>query len=83
MPLGDLEKRVGALEQSVGDIRVEVQRLDDDLKTNTAVTAAIKSDTAEIVALIKGGRVFGKIVAWTVGTAAAFAGAWASIRCMK
>ena len=67
------EERITQLETHVSDIRVKMEGIDKDVKANTEVIAAIKADTAEIVQFMKGGKVFGKLVVWIVGVAAAIA----------
>lgn len=68
------ERRLVTLETQMGDMRVLVSRIDSDLQQNTEVTSAIKRDTAEIVELMKGGKVFGKFVAWVCGLGVAVIG---------
>ena len=65
------EERITQLETHVSDIRVKMEGIDKDVKANTEVIAAIKADTAEIVQLMKGGKVFGKLLSWFIGISVA------------
>lgn len=45
--------------------------MEEAIKANTAVTESIKTDTSEIVALMKGGKVLGALLKWAAMVAAA------------
>jgi hypothetical protein len=60
----DQERRLSAVEAAVADIRVEQARMKNALEENTRVTEAVKQDTSEIVALMKGAGVLGKLATW-------------------
>jgi hypothetical protein len=70
------EIRIVALEGHVSNLRIAVSNLASAVQTNTEVTREIKADTAEMVSLLKGGKIFGKVVAWAAGLAAGSAGLW-------
>lgn len=70
-----IEDRVLHLEQHVADLRVRAAHLEDAIKANTAVTEAIKQDTSEMVALMKGGRALGSMMKW-IGMVAAGVAVW-------
>ena len=61
--MSDVERRMEVLEQRVGHVEVELQALKNTLQE-------IKKDTAELVDLLKGARVFAKVLSWFVGISA-------------
>ena len=67
--MNDME-RIALLEQRVGHVERELETLKDTLKD-------IKSDTAELVDLLKGGKVFARVVSWIVTLAAGAGGIYA------
>ena len=68
--MSDVERRMEVLEQRVGHVEVELQALKNTLQD-------IKSDTAELVDLLKGGKVFARVVSWIVTLAAGAGGIYA------
>lgn len=60
----DQERRLSALEAIVADVRVEQTSMKSALAENTRVIESVKADTEEIVALMKGAGVLGKIATW-------------------
>lgn len=52
------------LEQRVERLEVEVAEMKTAISSNTAVTQSIKKDTEELIALLKGGKAMGKLIAW-------------------
>ena len=80
----DLAGRVLHLERKVADMDVTASEqratLRREVQANTEMTQAVrvtaccvKKDTEEIVALLKGLKVFGRIAKWIVGAIAAVA----------
>lgn len=76
----ELERRVLYLERKIAEMDVEAvsqrSKMESDMKDNTEMTAAVKltadqvkKDTAEIVDLLKGLKVFGSIAKWVLGLA--------------
>lgn len=63
----DERTRLRNVEAAVTAMQVEQANLKAAIAANAEVTNAVKADTAEVVQLLKGGRVFGKFVAWTSG----------------
>ena len=61
--MSDVERRMEVLEQRVGHVERELDALKNTLQD-------IKSDTAELVDLLKGAKVFSKVVSWVVGLSA-------------
>jgi len=74
------EERIVALERHVGNLRVNFAGLEKEVARNTEITAAIKEDTAQMVILLKGGKIVGAFIKWT---AAVGAGVYAVIRYVK
>lgn len=74
--MGDDEReRLRAVEAAVSDMRVRQAELEHLLQQQVRATADIKRDTAEIVELIKGASVLGRLVRWaTVLIGGYFAG---------
>ena len=62
--MNDHEGRIGKLEEHVGALREQFVHLDRRLDENTRVTESIKDDTAEIVTLMKGGKILGRLATW-------------------
>ena len=81
--MSDVERRMEGLEQRVGHVERDLEALKVSVKTNTDLTRAIKDDTAELVVLLKGGKVFGKFVSWFVGLSAGVAGLYAMLKGYK
>lgn len=70
------EVRIGALETKMSDMQVTLTKLEGDMRLNNVMTDdirktvhAMKADSADGVALIKGMSVLGKLMAWIVGLA--------------
>ena len=68
----DQERRLSALEASVTEIKVEQADMRRAIADNTRVTEAVKADTAEIVGLMKGAGVLGKLATWFAGLIGAY-----------
>ena len=68
--MSDVERRMEVLEQRVGHVERELDALKSTLQD-------IKSDTAELVDLLKGGKVFARVVSWIVTLAAGAGGIYA------
>lgn len=60
----DHQERLRALEVTVSDMRVKVSEMEGLLAQNTKTTEQIKRDTSEIVELIKGASVIGRLARW-------------------
>ena len=66
--LNDHARRIGKLEEGMGDIGRTIVKIEQDVSRNNQLTSEIRDDTKEIRDLAKGARAFGKIFAW-VGSA--------------
>lgn len=75
----DEQERLRVAEAAISQMKVELAELKAQLSQNTAATLAVKADTAEIVALMKGF----KVVAWMAKAVAAIGGAWAAGKGLK
>ena len=67
----DEKARLARVENQMADMRVrqqaiegKVDKVDAKVEANTALTNAIKADTAEVVSLLKGSAVLAKIAKW-------------------
>jgi hypothetical protein len=67
--INTLDRRVWALEQQMTDVKVALTKLDVGLQANTTLTKTIAQDTGELVVLMKGLKVVGKLAG--IGTAIA------------
>lgn len=74
--MDDIEKRVLALENRVTAVEQAVL-------ANTALTRDIKADTAELVVILKGSKVFARLLSWAAGITAACAGVYATLKGFK
>lgn len=60
----DQQERLRVLEATVAEIRVKQQSMEHMLEQQVKTTAQIKHDTSEIVELIKGANVLGRVMKW-------------------
>lgn len=60
----DERERLRSVEQQVGDIRVRQALIEAKVDANTEVTNSVKRDTSEIVELVKGSKVVGRVAKW-------------------
>ena len=58
------------MEQSVDELWREVNTMKAEVNRNTQLTAAVKQDTEELVALVKGSKITAGILKWAVGIGA-------------
>lgn len=68
----DQERRLSAVEAAVADIRVRQTAIESKLDTNVEAVAAVKCDTSEIVQLLKGASILGRLARWIGAIAAAY-----------
>lgn len=72
------------LERRVSTLETKVAAMDESIKRNTEITAAIKADTSELIGLWKSagaiGRFFGPKVKWAAAIAASLAATWAALK---
>jgi lysylphosphatidylglycerol synthetase-like protein (DUF2156 family) len=78
-----MEDRVRALEVRFGSVDLKIAMLEQAVLTNTAVTKSIKEDTAELVTILKGSKVFAKVLSWAAGISASIAGVYALMKGWK
>jgi hypothetical protein len=62
--LTDHARRIGKLEEGMGDIGKTIVKIEQDVSRNNQLTSEIRDDTKEIRDLAKGAKAFGKIAAW-------------------
>lgn len=72
----DLRRRMTDVEKAVADLRVQTEHIESATVRQDELLSKISGDTADIRALLQGGKVFGRVVAWTSGIAAAAAAIW-------
>lgn len=60
----DQQERLRVLEATVAEIRVKQSTMEQMLEQQVKTTAQIKTDTSEIVELIKGANVLGRVMKW-------------------
>ncbi|MBP6563986.1 MAG: hypothetical protein KA200_00075 [Burkholderiales bacterium] len=68
----DQERRLSAVEDRVTKIMVDQASMKTAITDNTRVTEAVKADTAEIVSLMKGAGILGKMATWFAGLVGAY-----------
>lgn len=68
----DEARRLSAVERDVAQIKVEQAQMKAEIAENTRVTQAVKADTSEIVSLMKGAGVLGKLATWAAGLIGAY-----------
>ena len=73
----DVNKRLSALEQHQAvivaeqvEIKAEQRATLEQITTNTAAIQSVKGDTEELIALLKGSKVFAQVLKWAVGIVA-------------
>lgn len=83
----DVNKRLSALEQQQAvivaeqvEIKAEQRATLEQITTNTAAIQSVKGDTEELIALLKGSKVFAQVLKWAVSIAAACAAIWATLK---
>lgn len=74
------DNRIQRLELQISNINLELQAVQHGLKTNTDLTTQSVKNTEAIVHLLQGGKIFGKLVIWVVGTTAAVTVIYAAIK---
>ena len=57
-----------------------IERMQTSLIENTTATVAVKADTEELITLLRGSKLFAKVITWTVGIVAGIATAWAALK---
>lgn len=60
----DQQERLRALEATVAEIRVRQSEMEGLLQQTIRQTGEIKRDTSEIVELVKGASVLGRLMKW-------------------
>lgn len=64
------EIRIQALENQIADLRVTMTKVERDMSLNNQMTADIQKNTSEIITLMKGTKIVGKIIMWGGGITA-------------
>lgn len=59
-----MDERIGELERRIGNLDLRVDAIEAQMRVNTEALQAIKGDTAEIIAIVKGSKIGGKIMLW-------------------
>ena len=73
-------QRLFLLESQMNETRADQTSMREQLARNTAAIHAVKCDTEELIALLKGSKIFAQLLKWAVSTAAACAAIWAAIK---
>ena len=76
----DLERDVLALKGNVDSMKTKVDAVERAIEANTTLTKGVKADTEELVTILKGSKMFAKLVSWGATVAAAGVGAWYTMR---
>lgn len=72
--------RIDSIEVTMQKHLKDHLRFESALEANTALTKTIADNTSELVALIKGAKVGGKILLWVTPVIASIAATWASVK---
>lgn len=75
-----LNKEIETIKSTVNSHAIKIDTLSAKLDINTALTEGIKSDTQEIVELMKWGKTTRKIIFWVGST---LAGLWALLESIR
>lgn len=73
-------QRIFHLEAQLAETRAGQHAMHEQIASNTAMIQAVKTDTEELISLIKGSKVFAQVLKWSVSIGAGFAAIWASLR---
>lgn len=79
----DLRERMLTVEREIAEIKVSAAKMEDAQAETRATLSEVKSDTADIVVLLKGGKVAGRMGAWGVGVAIAGSSIYAGFLAFK
>lgn len=74
-----LNERVHHLERSNDALWREFNAMRAEVSRNTALTTAIKDDTAELVTLLKGSKLTARLVKWAAALGASVVAIWAAV----
>ena len=79
----DLRERMLTVEREIAEIKVTAAKMEAAQADTTRVVAEVKRDTEDIVLLLKGGKVAGRMGAWGVGVAIAGSSIYAGFLALK
>ena len=68
------------LEERVSNLEDQVAAMETNVRRNTVVIEAIKRDTEEVIGLLRGGKLFGRLIAWLATVAAGLGVIWAMVK---
>lgn len=79
----DLRERMIVAEHEIADLKVTAAEMKAAQAETRATISEVKSDTADIVVLLKGGKIAGRMGTWGVGVAIAGSSIYAGFLAFK
>ena len=79
----DLRERMLTVEREIAEIKVSAAKMEAAQAETSRVVGDVKRDTEDIVLLLKGGKVAGRMGAWGVGVAIAGSSIYAGFLALK
>lgn len=79
----DLRERMLTVEREITEIKVSAAKMEAAQAETSRVVGDVKRDTEDIVLLLKGGKVAGRMGAWGVGVAIAGSSIYAGFLAFK
>lgn len=67
-----VERQVQSMQSNVTSMQDEIASMDRSVAENSRLIKDVKSDTEEIVTIVKGLKIFGRVLAWAAGIVAAW-----------
>lgn len=73
-------QRIFHLEAQLAETRAGQHAMHEQIASNTAMIQAVKTDTEQVIALLKGSKIFAQMLKWAIGIAASIAAIWAALK---
>lgn len=73
-------QRIFHLEAQLAETRAGQHAMYEQIASNTAMIQAVKTDTEQVIALLKGSKIFAQMLKWAIGIAASIAAIWAALK---
>lgn len=73
-------QRIFHLEAQLAETRAGQHAMHEQIASNTAMIQAVKTDTEQVIALLKGSKIFAQMLKWSIGIAASIAAIWAALK---
>lgn len=73
-------QRIFHLEAQLAETRAGQHAMHEQIASNTAMIQAVKTDTEQVIALLKGSKIFAQMLKWAIGITASIAAIWAALK---